>query len=316
MRYIAGALLIALTGVSGRAQTDLSSLKGNVARIDAGPRTGFGFIVGLADHDLLIATAWHTLQDLTSDTVTVCFPQRGELCGPGVIAYVADAIGSQPAIDLAIVRTPYPAGLVWRPDALGGKPRTGDAVWFIGRSREWYIPRDPGRVTAFDAAKQLLSYTGLEVAEGVSGAPIVSPNGIVAMHVESVGAGGEARGVDIQAIRQRVVEGLRARWLLVSRAQCDKESPHGLVLSGRDIVVHLDGAQPEAGLHALAQLNCLGASAWPRPLGSAERWPGNRITYASGELRLARTVQSLLASLARMETRLGTAEGGLEIWVR
>jgi hypothetical protein len=316
MRYAAGALLLALTSASLLAQPELSSLKGNVARIDAGSRTGFGFIVGLADYDLLIATAWHTLQDLTSDTVTVCFPQRDELCGPGIVAYVADAIGSQPAIDLAIVRTPYPAGLVWRPDALGGRPRLGDPVWFIGRSREWYVPREPGRVTAFDAAKQLLSYTGLEVAEGVSGAPILSPNGIVAMHVESVGAGGEARGVDVQAIHHRVVEGLRARWLLVPRGQCDKQSPHALVLAGRNIVVHLDRAQPEAGLHAIAQLNCLGATALPRPIGSNESWPGNRITYASGELRLARTVQSLLTSLARMDTRLGNAEGGLEIWVR
>ncbi|MGQ0713988.1 MAG: hypothetical protein ACT4PJ_09675 [Gemmatimonadaceae bacterium] len=49
------------------------------------------------------------------------------------------------------------------------------------------------------------------MAEGVSGAPIVSRKGIVAMHVESVGEGGETRGVDIDAIRSRVVDGLRAQ---------------------------------------------------------------------------------------------------------
>lgn len=297
-------------------QTDLSSLKGNVARIDAGANTGFGFIVGVADGALLLATAWHTLENASGDTITVCFPHGVEPCGPGTVVYVADAIGSQPALDLAIVRTRYREGLVWRPDAFGSRAQAGDHVWFIGRSGDWYIPNEKGRVTSFDATKQLLSYLGLDVAEGVSGAPIISPTGIVAMHVESVGGDGEARGVDLRAIHQRVAEGLRAQWVLVPRAQCASQSPHARVLSGRDIVVHFDGRQPEAALSAIAWLNCLGARASPRPVWAAQSWPGNGIIYASGELRLARTLQSLLASFGRIDTRLGSAEGGLELWIR
>jgi hypothetical protein len=316
MRSVASALAlaVALTPAPARSQVDVSSLKGNVARIDAGPSTGFGLIVGLADRDLLVATAWHTVRNLPSDTVTVCFAHRGEHCAPGTVVYVADAIGTQPALDLAIVRTRYPDGLVWRPDAFGGRPRAGDPLWFIGRSRDWYIPNEAGQVIAFDAAKQVISYKGLEVAEGVSGAPIISPSGIIAMHVESTGGDGEARGVDIHAIQQRVVEALRAQWLLLARPQCTSQNAHARVLSGRDVVVHFDGRQPEAALSAMAWLNCLGARALPR-LGS-DTWPGNGITYASGELRLARTVQSLLAPLGRLDTRLGNAEGGVELWIR
>ena len=316
MKYVASALVLALTSNPAIAQGDLSSFKDNVARIDAGANTGFGFIVGIADSALLVATAWHTLENAATDAITVCFPHRGVQCAPGTVVYVADAIGSQPALDLAIVRTRYSDGLAWRPDALGSRAQVGDEVWFIGRSGDWYIPNEPGRVMSLDAAKQLVSYTGLGVAEGVSGAPIITAAGILAMHVESVGGNGEARGVDVRAIQHRVVEGLRARWVLVPRVQCAAHSAHGRVIAGRHIVVHFDGRQPEAGLSAMAWLNCLGARAMPRPTWAADDWPGNTITYASGELRLARTVQSLLTSLGRMETRLGKAEGDLEIWIR
>jgi hypothetical protein len=317
MKRVASALAIVLTLTPSpaRPETDLSSLKGNVARIDAGANTGFGFIVGLGDRELLVATAWHTLRELATDTLTVCFAHRGETCGVGKVVYVADAIGSQPALDMAIVRTFYPEGLAWRPDALGGRPRVGEPVWFIGRSHEWYIPSESGRASALDAAKQLVSYKGLEVAEGVSGAPIISAGGIVAMHVESVGGDGEARGVDVHAIRQRVVEGLRAQWVLVPRAQCAEQGAHARVLAGRDIVVHFDSRQLDAGLDAIARLNCLGARTLPRPVWIGEPWPGNGITYVSGDLRAARTVQSVLTPLGRLDTRLGKAQGGLEIWV-
>ncbi len=317
MRAAASALAFALIGPGAAlSQTNPASFKSNVARIDAGANTGFGFIVGLADRHLLVATAWHTLRDLSTDTVTVCFAHRGESCALGTIVYVADAIGSQPALDLAIVRTSYPEGLAWRPDALAARPRVGEPVWFIGRSREWYIPNEAGHASAFDAAKQLVSYKGLEVAEGVSGAPIVSATGVVAMHVESVGGDGEARGVDVHAIRQRVLEGLRAQWALVPSAQCAEQSAHARALSGRDVIVHFDSRQPDAGLDAIAKLNCLGARTLPRPVWGGETWPGNAITYASGELRAARTVQSVLTPLGRLDTRLGNAQGGLEIWVR
>jgi hypothetical protein len=321
-RALGGVLLaLILTARSAHPQTapgssHVASLKGNVARVDAGAATGFGFIVGLAPRALFIATAWHTLKESSADSVTVCFPHRGETCGRATIVYIADPIGSLPGLDLAVLRVAYPEGLVWRPDALGIRPAAGQPVWFIGRAGDWYIPNEPGRTTGFDPAKRLVSYAALHVAEGVSGAPIISPSGIVAMHVESVGGDGDARGVDIHAIRERVVDGLRAQWALVPPARCAEQVAQRGVLAGREVVVHFDAERPDAGFDALARLNCLGARAIPRPEWGTPAWPGNGIRYASGELRAARAVQSVLADLGRLDTSIGNPEGGVELWVR
>jgi hypothetical protein len=321
MKCAVGALVLALLPgpnviSAQRAPASVSSFTGNVAGINAGDQTGFGFIVGLADRSVLLAIAWHTVRDFSGDSVTVCFLDPNRTCANGAVVYVADPIGSQPGLDLAIVRAPYPAGLVWRPDALGEVPRSGEPVWFIGRSSNWYIPNEPGRAIRRDSLRQLLAYEGLEVAEGVSGAPIVSRSGFVAMHVESDGGTGEARGVDLRAIRRRVIEGLRGRWILVSGEQCDPQSAHGRLLMGRDVDVHFDAREPEVGLAAIARLNCLGARALPHPEWGTSPWRGNAITYGSGELRAGRALQSVLAPLSRLDTRLGNAQARLELWVR
>ena len=310
-------VLAAVVAAQGHAQppNDVVAFKSNVARIEAGANRGFGFIVGLGLSELFIATAWHTLRDSDVDSVGVCFPQPSEICRHGTIAYIADPIGSLPGLDLAILRVPYPAGLFWRPDALAERPQAGQPVWFIGRSGDWYIPNDPGRTTGFDGHKRLLSYASLQVAEGVSGAPILTRRGIVAMHVESVGDGGEARGVDVEAIRERVVGGLRASWALVQSAQCDDQEVQRSVLDGREIAVHFDGKRPTTGLNAVARLNCLGARAFPRPEWDAP-WPGNGVRYGSGDLRAARAVQSVFADGGRLDTRLDPNTAGVAVWIR
>lgn len=294
----------------------VEALAANAVRIEAGGRTGFGFIVGLDAHQILIATAWHTLRDLASTEVGVCFAAATERCTTGTIVYVADPIGTSPALDLAVVATPYPDGLPWRPDAFA-HALPGEPVWFIGRSRDWYIPPVPGHVTGADSARQLVTYADLDVAEGVSGAPIVSAQGIVAMHVASVGVGAEAHGVDIHAIRERVVDRMRAHWTLVPRATCDDQDAHRRVLEARSITVHFDGNRPAAGLDAIARLNCLGARTLPQPLWSDDEWAAtNTVVYASGEVRTARAVQAALAALGRLDTDLGQPAGDLAVWIR
>jgi hypothetical protein len=293
-----------------------SAMKSNVVRIDAGARTGFGFVVGLGSREMLIATAWHTLRGLGSRPVSACFFPGEAPCVQGRVAYVADAIGARPALDLVVVAAPYPAGLAWRADVHVGLPVVNTPVWFVGRSREWYTPPQPGRITGFDAKTFLLSYVGLDVTEGVSGAPLVTTDGIAGMHVATLGNSGQAQGVSLDAIRDRVVSDMKARWILLPRTQCEKQKAHRAALADAVVTVHFSSQRPDAGLAALAQLNCLGVQTIPAPVWPDQSWPGEFVHYGSGDLRAARALQSALSTISRLDTNLVRDLNGLEVWVR
>lgn len=288
----------------------------NVARIRAGDRTGFGFIVGLGERQLVLATAFHTLEGPGGDEPTICFPHHGETCATGSIYYVADAIGVLPRLDLAFLTVPYPEGLAWRPDAMAKLVEIGTDIRSVGRGRDWYVPAQPGRVSDSDRATRLVHYTGLSVAEGVSGAPIVSENGIIAMHVQSLGGEDGAQGIELAAIRERLVTQARGQWILVPRADCQQLALHRSALSGRAITVHFDAGSPDAAMQATARLHCLGASVTLSPVWDASEWPGERITYSSGDVRLMRSLQSALAAFGRLQASLGEPVGDAELWIR
>lgn len=288
----------------------------NVVRVRMGDRTGFGFIVGLGERQLVVATALHTLDDGGDAEPVICFPHRGETCAAGSILYIADAIGSLPALDLAFLTVSYPEGLAWRPDVEAQRVEPGMAVRSIGRGRDWYIPDQPGRTSSVDRESRLIRYEGLSVVEGVSGAPIVSENGIVAMHVQGLGDADGGQGIDVRAIRERLVEQARGRWILVSRADCRQFISHRSVLGGLTITLHFDASAPDAAMQATALLHCLGARVALEPDWDAGAWPGNRIMYRSGGVRLMRSIQTVLASAGRLEGVLGDPTGEIELWIR
>jgi hypothetical protein len=300
-------------GRGGRSYVE--ALVPNVAHVRAGDRTGFGFIVGLGDGQLVIATALHTLEGEGGDAPTICFPHRGETCSSGSILYIADAIGGLPALDLVFLTVPYPHGLSWRPDVMAESARLGVTVWSVGRGREWFVPEEPGTVTGMDRPKQLVMYKGLSVAEGVSGAPIVSDEGIVSMHVQSLGDDG-AQGIELSAIRERLVDHARGRWILVPRADCQQFSMHRAALGGSAITLHFDADVFDAAMQATARLHCLGMRVTLRPVWDRGEWPGDRIIYRSGDVRLMRSLQSVLASFGRLDAVLGQPAGAGEVWIR
>lgn len=295
-------------------EAHLSSLVHNVVRVQA-ERAGFGFLVGLRGDELLIATARHTLGDTWDARPTVCFPPRGEVCRDATVAYWADPIGNQPALDLVILAVPDPGELAWRPDVEGAAAE-GDPVWVIGRSGQWWISPEPGTVTARDPDRRHLLYRDLDVAPGVSGAPVIGRDGVVAMHLQEARSEGEARGLDIAAIRERVTERVEGRWILVPPATCEDVPAPVATLAGRGVLVGLDPRAPDAALRAMARLHCIGSRALPRPVPDPAGWPGSAIVYRSGDLRAARALQLLLAPHGRIETRLGDGEGDLEVWLR
>lgn len=292
----------------------LRSTRSNVVRVIAGGATGFGFVVGLGARTLLIATAEHTLDD-GGVAPRICFLGRGEPCPTGTVVYVDDPEPGRPDLDLAIVEVEYPEGLAWRPDVMARPPAAGEPAWFIGRDADWYVPAVPGRIVATDPAGHGVLYEALPVAQGVSGAPVLTPDGIAAMHVESAGGDGHSRGIALAAIRDRVVDRLRRQWVLVPPARCPRQDAHGEVLAGQRIVVNFSWNHAASAMEAMARLRCLGALTLPRPLWSPQAGAGPGITYRSGALRTARTLQTVLAPLGRLDARLGTPQDDAELWL-
>ncbi|HEU4882335.1 MAG TPA: hypothetical protein VFT45_08825 [Longimicrobium sp.] len=293
------------------AEPYLQSVRANAVRVRAGAATGFGFIVGLGERTLLIATAEHTL-DNANGPPQVCFMERPDPCAEGKVVYVDDPRApGDPDLDLALIEVGYPDRLPWRPDVMGAAPMTGQPAWFIGRNEEWYVPPVPGRIVASDPRAGSVRYTGLSVAQGVSGAPILVPGGIVGMHRESAGDDA-SEGVLLSVIRNRVEERLGRQWILVPRRACGAQGAQAGILANRWVIVRFSWRRAAPAMEAMARLRCAGALPLPSPLW--ESAGGEReIVYRNGDLRSARLLQTLLTPLGRIETRIGTPEGELEI---
>ncbi|HEU4560056.1 MAG TPA: hypothetical protein VFS20_19555 [Longimicrobium sp.] len=301
-------------------RTFLESARANVVLIHGRPGvTGFGFIAGLGERTVLIATPKHVVKDttvvtITVDTVSVCFLGRMD-CTRGPVIYWSDARGSgDAALDLAVIEVSYPSRLPWRPDVMGATPTAGEPAWFIGRNQTWFLPDTPGRILSSEADSGSLLYTGLQVAEGVSGAPILVTSGIIGMHLESARSD-ESRGLLLETIRTRLETRLRRQWVLVPRVTCPEQDGARRVLANRWVVVRFPWYRAAPAMEAMARLRCVGALTLPSPIWESSE--GEReVVYRNGDLRSARVIQTVLASLGRIEPRLGTPEGELELIVR
>lgn len=305
-----------VAGQSEDSEGIVRAMVPNTVRVEAGGRTGFGFLVGLEGDRILIATAFHTLDGPSGHEPTICFALSGETCVGGSLVYIADPVGREPGLDLALVAANYPEGLAWKSDVLAPQPAPGSPVWSIGRGFDWYIPDRPGEVTRVDDATQLIHYRNLSVARGVSGAPIVTGAGLAAMHVQSQGLGGIAQGVDIRAVRRRVENFYRAQWILRPVSECSSHRRYRSQLEDRTVHVRFTTSGLEAALDAMTALACAGARVTPILASGSEEWRGTGLVYGSGNLFAARATQSLLASLGRLDTELGSPAADLEVRFR
>lgn len=284
----------------------------NVVSIRAGNQQGFGFIVGLKRDTALIATPLHVVESADDKNLQVCFAPRGATCASASVSYIADAIGQLPALDLAFVSVPVQRSLVWRPDVELTTPKNGDQVVTIGRSGEWYVPPNAGRVTSSAPNTGLFSYSGLDVMSGVSGAPVVSGRGFVGMHTQGRGAAG-ADGILLQAIKQRLEIFAPTAWALVEPAECANNESEREALGGRDVIVRFQSSSQRRALEAVARFTCVGAVVQIAPQRAGESWSGAGVVYPPGELTRARAAQTLLSDLGRVPGILGTAGSPIEV---
>ena len=302
-RAIALLALLQLTSPLA-AQQDENTLRPNTVRVQGASSAGFGFIVGLADRAVLIATAWHTVATDADTLVQVCFHPGRQRCQHGEVVYVDDPAGPMDrGNDLAIIRTRYPDGLMWRPDVVSNAS-AGTPVRLIGRGGDWFIPTAAGSVVDLDGNSGLLRYRGLPVAAGVSGAPIVSGHKIVAMHVSSDGDLGQ--GVPIETIRFRVVERMQARWALTEPGNCARPGAAARDFSGITVRLLFAGNSPSQGIRAAALLRCAGIEPLLVPVWDGA--PRAQVRYPSGGLRLARVIQGLLAEVQPLDAELGNGD--------
>ncbi|MCC6431901.1 MAG: hypothetical protein IT354_13400 [Gemmatimonadaceae bacterium] len=285
----------------------------NTLLVRAGAKQGFGFVVGVSNKQMIVATALHTVDHEGGDSPEVCFAPNGERCVKGRLAYAADATGALTALDLAFITIPYPDALPWRTDVWARRTSAGASVRTIGRGSDWYVPARAGRVSAVDLASSLLTYIGLDVTTGVSGAPVVSDAGIVAMHVQELGSPAGARGITIDAIRQRLELYAPGSWALVHPADCAAHAALRSDMEGRDVVVRFRVAALQTAVTAAAQLSCLGARARLAPAWESSGFSGDEILYRSGELPTVRAIQAVLGSVGRLPGRLSPQSTVLEV---
>jgi hypothetical protein len=208
-------------------------LRNNVVRItvemETGAiRNGFGFIAGQRGDDLFLATANHVVRsglpgDLTREISIRFFGDPGR----SHQGELMETYYPSPQ-DLAVVRVRKPDGLVWEPratvppDSLRSGVR-GTSVWFVGRGGDWYVPTVPGRVNSDRPDLNSILFVDINsVMPGTSGAPLISASGIMGMIVQDE-AGGVARAVSIEAIRQAFAE-WRYPWSLEATAAGEPET--------------------------------------------------------------------------------------------
>jgi hypothetical protein len=191
------------------------SLRNNVVSIvvkrEGGEEEGFGFIIGRRADKLFIVTANHVVrgrdpkpEDRTPRVTVEYFQDRGQF-------YNATLHGtSYPSLDLAVLEAKSPQGVRENQQVVGSQKdvQRGIPVWFIGRTRQWFVPSIPGRINEVTADLKII-VENLDVQPGTSGAPLIAESGIIGMIVED--EAGLSRALPIEIIN-RAIEGWNLPW--------------------------------------------------------------------------------------------------------
>ncbi|MEO1058950.1 MAG: SUMF1/EgtB/PvdO family nonheme iron enzyme [Actinomycetota bacterium] len=182
------------------------------------PRGGFGFVVAEENGRLWVATADHVLRGRAPDEVAADVSVR--FFGRPFERVAATYRAMPPTrLDVGLVTVPAPQEYRWHRsvvDPTAADVPTGERVWFVGRSNDWYVPATPGAVNRFDRLDDELVVDGLAVRPGTSGAPLLSARGLVGMVVRD-GDAEEVRATSITAIRLAFEE-WRVPWQLTDAA--------------------------------------------------------------------------------------------------
>jgi hypothetical protein len=212
---------------------------------------GFGFIIGEKEGTLYMATANHVVRGSTGPNQHDLAPALSFHSQPGS-TYQGKLLATPlNSADLAIItiETSKIPNLNWVRGAIAATSRvTGDSdVWFVGAQQRFFVPEKPGTVRKLldrvrsDYSGLTIIVTGLKIAEGTSGAPLLSEDGIVGMIVSTDGE--ETEAIPIETI-EAIVKELEISWsvaVISPKQDCDRlaADPYDLLLPPNVVGVEL-----------------------------------------------------------------------------
>lgn len=174
--------------LSGR---ELEELKKSVLRIITKDGSGFGFVVGECHDNLYVVTANHVVRknfdnpNTITKEVEVGFYQLWPTKHPAIV--LEYCCGD---LDLAVLKVKKPHGYGWDEHHFCDEYTRGEKVWFIGRSKLWYVPTEKETGVINEVAieikrknkvKKVIGIDMESVLQGTSGAPLVTKDGIIGM---------------------------------------------------------------------------------------------------------------------------------------
>jgi formylglycine-generating enzyme required for sulfatase activity len=175
-------------------------LKTNVVKLevqyeDGGTGYGFGFVTNEQDGRLFLVTAAHVTHGGSFDRE----PQRISLSFSNTLERkIASELTWFEADDLALLYAEIPLGYQWDKEFLGFKAETFTKVRFYGDN---FLIMDGGELIDVTDNRRL-RFNSNAVFPGISGAPLVSKNGIIGMITDD--SRENASALSIQRIRDKL----------------------------------------------------------------------------------------------------------------
>ncbi len=213
---IFGAAIQLMTPFGNVNARPYEELKQNVVKILAHRSGqayhGFGIIIGQRADSVFIVTANHVVRgdkpDQKADSVKVAYYEDQELKSAQLLGF------KDVGLDIAFIAAHFPDSLKWRVKSidLKKKYKPGTEAWFIGKDQDWYAPAVPGAIDEIDSTNHIVSVTGVDIAPGTSGAPLITNQGIIGM-IYSDRTAGELKARPVEQLHT-IAEKHNIRWQL------------------------------------------------------------------------------------------------------
>ena len=162
-------LLLILLATSTSAQAGTSIWKDGVVKVEAGNRTGSGFILKIQPPQVFILTAYHVVEGVQE--VRITFFREPYRPYPAKVIRHQHELGDE-ALSILQVEIEDPRGLISLPLSQDVEPNTEDAVHALGFYGGGSVPWSVTEARIVGVEGEAILFTG-DIAEGNSGGPLL-----------------------------------------------------------------------------------------------------------------------------------------------